>query len=170
MNESRIISDQLYNWSDNELFRFCCCLTPTTSSTGQATGPARTLHPSRLLDRTLQTLRQSWLQVCSGSWSWAQVLFVHQPARRSTADGLRANAVHSTGLRVPPQLPASASNAGADLQSQSRVIAPPGEVLTFNGHAAFGTRRTRFGYGRDSRRQLSAKLAKSQRSAFGTSS
>jgi hypothetical protein len=42
--------------------------------------------------------------------------------------------------------------------------------LTFNEHGAFGTRRTRFGYGRDSRRQLSAKLAKSQRLGSRTSS
>jgi hypothetical protein len=170
MDESRIISDQLYNWSDHEPSRFCCCVASTTPSTGQATGPARTVHSPWIVDRTLQTLRQSWLQVCPGSRSWAQVLFVDQSARRSTADGLLANAVHSTGLRVPPQLPASASTAGADLQSQSRVITAPGEVLTFNEHGVFSPRRTRFGYGRDSRRQLSAKLAKSQRSASRTPS
>jgi hypothetical protein len=169
MNESTIISDQLYNWSENEPSRFRCCAAPTTSSSGQATGPARTVHSPRILDLTLQTLWQSWLQVCPGSRSWAQVLFVDQPARRSAADGLRANGVHSTGLRVPPQLPASASTAGADLQPQSRVITAPGEVLTFNEHGAFGTRRTRFGYGRDSRRQLFAKLAKSQRPASRSS-
>jgi hypothetical protein len=47
MNESRIISDQLYNWSDNELFQFCCCLTPTlgwSQQTGsRASGPPKFL-------------------------------------------------------------------------------------------------------------------------------
>jgi hypothetical protein len=170
MKESRVISDQLYNWSDNEPSRFCGCVTQTTSSTGQTTGSTRTVHPPWVLDRTLQTLRQSWLQVCSGSRSWTQILFINQPARHSTADGLRANGAHSTGQRVPPQLPASASTAGADLQPKSRVTTAPGEVLTFNQHGAFGIRRTRFRYGRDSRRQLSAKLAKSQQPSSRTSS
>jgi hypothetical protein len=170
MDESRIISDQLYNWSDHEPPPFCGCVAPTTSSTGQATGPVRTVHSPRVLDRTLQTLRQSWLQVCSGTRSWTQILFINQPARHSTADGLRANGAHSAGQRVPPQLPASAATAGADLQPKSRVITAPGEVLTFNEHGAFGIRRTRFRYGRDSRRQLSAKLAKSQQPSSSTSS
>src|SRR5271166_6161487 len=62
-------------------------------------------------------------------------------------------------LRVPPQLSASASTAGADLQPQSRFITAPNEVLS--KHGAFSI-LAGSGYGRDARRQLSAKLVASQ--------
>ena len=161
MKESELISDQLYNWSDNEPFRSPCRTAPATPGSGQATAPARTLYSARFVDRTLQTLWQARLQVWPGPRSRSQVLFVGQPARHATRDGLRASAVRSTGLRVRPQLPASASAAGANLQRKSRVIAAPGEVLTFSEHGAFGS-PARFGYGREARRQFSPKLVASR--------
>ena len=132
MNKKKILSDQLYNWSDNEPFRFLSWRAdPATSGPGQAAATARTVYSAGFVDRTLQTLWQTGLQVRSGSRARAQVLSVGQPTRRTTPDGLRAGGVLSTGLRVPPQLSASASTAGADLQPQSRVITAPNEVLSF---------------------------------------
>jgi Family of unknown function (DUF6788) len=92
-----------------------------------------------------------------------KILFVGQPARRPPRDGLRPGGALSTSLRVPPQLPASASAPRTDLQPQSRVITASGEVLTLNEHGAFGTTPPRSRYGRDARRQLSAKLVASRR-------
>lgn len=161
MNKIRILSDQLYNWSEIEPFRFHCHTAPATPNSGQATASARALHSPRFVDRTLQTLWQTGLQVRPRSWAWPQVLFVGQPAWRSAPDGLRPGGVRSTGLQVPPQLSTSASTAGADLQRKSRVIAAPGEVLTFSEHGAFGT-PARFGYGREARRQFSPKLVASR--------
>src|SRR5580700_4502008 len=113
MNKNTIISDQLYNWSENEPFRFPCRADPATQGSGRAAPPARTVHSAGLVDRTLQTLWQTGLQVCPGSRSRAQVLSVGQSARRSTSNGLRAARVLSAGLRLSAQLPASASIAGA---------------------------------------------------------
>ena len=132
MNKNTIISDQLYNWSDNEPFRFPSCRTDSaTSGPGQAVAAPRTVYSAGFVDRTLQTLWQTRLQVRSGSRSRAQVLSIGQPTRRTTPDGLCSGGVLSTGLRVPPQLSASASTAGADLQPQSRVVTAPNEVLNF---------------------------------------
>lgn len=132
MNKNRILSDQLYNWSDDEPFRFASCRAdPATSGSGQAAARARTLYSAGFVDRTLQTLWQTGVQVCSGSRARAQILSFGQSARRSTPNGLRAGRVLSTGLRVPPKLSASASTAGADLQPQSRVITAPNKVLSF---------------------------------------
>src|ERR1700730_16130145 len=130
MNKNAIVSDQLYNWSDNEPFRFPCRTAPATPGPGQAAAPARTVYSAGFVDRTLQTLWQTRLQVRPGSRSWPQVLSVGQPARRSTPDGLRAGRVLWTGLRLSAQLPASAPTAGADLQPQSRVATAPDEVLS----------------------------------------
>jgi hypothetical protein len=170
MNKNAIISDQLYNWSENEpLLRFPWHTASATPSPDQAAAPARTIYSARFLDRTLQTLWQTRLQVCPGPRSRSQVLFVGQPARHATGDGLRASAVRSTGLRVPPQLPTSTSSAGANLQRKSRVIAASGEVLTFSENGAFGI-PARFGHGREARRQLSSKLAASRRGPRTSSS
>src|ERR1700752_1293979 len=149
MNERALISDQFYNWSDNEQFRFHSHAAPATPGFGQATRAARTLHSPRFVDRTLQTLWQARLQVRPGPRSWPQVLFVGQPARRPARDGLRPGGVLPTSCRIPPQLSASASAPRTDLQPQSRVITAPGEVLTLSEHGAFGTTPPRSGYGRD---------------------
>ena len=161
MSKETIISDQLYNWSENEPFRSSCHPAPATSGPGQAAAPARTLYSARFVDRTLQTLWQTGLQVRPRSWARPQVLFIGQSAWHSAADGLRPGGVRSTGLRVPPQLSTSASTTRADLQRKSRVIAAPGEVLTFSEHGAFST-PARFGYGRQARRQFSPKLVASR--------
>ena len=160
MNKNTIGSDQLYNWSDNEPFRFPSCRADSaTSGPGQATAPPRTVYSAGFVDRTLQTLWQTGLQVCPGSRARAQVLSLGQPTRCTAPDGLCSGGVLSTGLRVPPQLSASASTAGADLQPQSRAITAPNEVLS--KHGAFSI-LAGSGYGRDARRQLSAKLVTSQ--------
>ena len=161
MSKHAIISDQLYNWSDNEPFRSSCRTAPATSGSGQATASARALHSAGFIDRTLQTLWQTRLQVCSRSRPRPQVLFIGQPAWHSAADGLRPSGIRSTGLRVSPELSTSASTAGADLQRKSRVTAASGEILTLSEHGAFGT-PARFGHGREARRQFSPKLVASR--------
>ena len=163
MTENALISDQFYNWSDNEQFRFHSRTAPATPGFDQAAGAARTLHSPRFLDRTLQTLWQTRLQVRPRPGSWSQILFVDQPARCSPRDGLRPGGLLSTSFLIPPQLSASASAARTDLQPQSRVITAPGEVLTLSEHGALGTTPPRSRYGRDARRQLSAKLVASRR-------
>src|SRR5271170_4865703 len=160
MNKKTIISDQLYNWSDNESFRFSSWRADSAASgLSQAVATARTLYSAGFVDRTLQTLWQTGLQVCPGSRARAQVLSLGQPTRCTAPDGLCSGGVLSTGLRVPPQLSASTSTAGADLQPQSRAITAPNEVLS--KHGAFSI-LAGSGYGRDARRQLSAKLVASQ--------
>src|ERR1700736_6050259 len=132
MNKNTIISDQLYNWSDNEPFRLLPWrANPATPSPGQAAATARTVYSAGFVDRTLQTLWKTRLQVRSGSRARAKVLSVGQSARRSTPNGLRAARVLWAGLRLSPQLPASAPIVGTDLQPQSRVVTAPDEVLNF---------------------------------------
>src|SRR4030088_3700888 len=101
MNKNTIRSDQLYNWSDNEPFRFPCRTDSATSGPAQAVAPARAIYSAGFVDRTLQALRQTGLQVCPGSRAWPQVLSIGQPIRRTAPDGLCSAGVLSTGLRVP---------------------------------------------------------------------
>jgi hypothetical protein len=130
MNKNAIISDQLYNWSENEPFRFPCRADSATPGPGQAAARARTVYSAGFVDRTLQTLWQTRLQVCAGSRTRPQVLSISQPTRRPAPDGLCSGGVLSTGLRVPSQFPPSAPTAGADLQPQSRVVTASDEVLS----------------------------------------
>ena len=170
MNNNAIVSDQLYNWSDNEQLRSHSCTAPATPGFDQATRAARTLYSAGFLDRTLQTLWQTGLQVRPRPRSRPQILFVGQPARCPPRDGLRPGRVLSTSFQVPAQLSASASTARADLQPQSRVVAASGEVLTLSEHGALSTIPPRSGYGRDARCQLSAKLVTSRHGSRTSSS
>ena len=124
----------------------------------------RRLEPFILRGSLIERFKRWWqtrLQVCSGPRARPQVLFIGQPAWHSAADGLRPGGIRSTGLRVPPELPTSASTAGADLQRKSRVTAASGEILTLSEHGASGT-PARFGHGREARRQFSPKLVASR--------
>src|SRR5688572_3917633 len=160
MPSSTIHSDQLYNWSANE--RFPCRIAPSASNPGHATGPAPTSDSSRLVDRALQALRPSWLQVSNGAGTRAQVLLICQPGGQPTRDGLRPRRIFPTGLRLPAELPESTADAGADLQYQPRVVTAPNQVLTRNAHGAFLLLPARSRFGWEPRRQFFAELVASQ--------
>lgn len=128
MQNSKINSDQLYNWSDYE--RHHCRIAPSASILGQTSSATPTSHPSRLPHRTLQTVRPSRLQMSAGPRTWAQVLPVGQPSRQPTRDGLPPRAIFQTGLRLLAELSESPSGTRADLQHQPRVVTTSSEVLT----------------------------------------
>jgi hypothetical protein len=159
MQSNTIHSDQLYNWSANE--RLYCRFASSAPSLGQKTGPAPTSGPSWLSHRALQALRQSRLQMSARSGTRTQVLFIGQPSRQPTRDGLRPRTIPPPSLRLLAELPESPPGAGADLQHQPPVVTTSSEVLTSNAHGAFILIPARHRFGWDPRRQFFAELAAS---------
>jgi hypothetical protein len=159
MRNSAIHSDQLYNWSANE--RLQCRLASSASGPLQKVGPVGPLHLAWLSDRTLQTLRQSRLQMSTRAGTRTQVLPIDQPGGQPTRDGLRPGGVFQAGLRLSAELPESASTVGEDLQCQPRVVTATSQVLTSNAHGAFDLIPARSRFGWDPRRQFFAGLAAS---------
>src|ERR1700688_2048158 len=88
MDIDNLISDQLNTWSDHARH--------TVVDFAQASCPVAAANAGSgytaawLADRTLQALRQAWLQVCRRSRPWPQVLPVGELSRPPAADGLRA--------------------------------------------------------------------------------
>jgi hypothetical protein len=128
MSFSRIMSDQLFTWSDiyaNEItFRLAQAPPGVITPTAAAGSP-----PSRLTDRALQALWQARLQVCSGSRSRSQVLPVCKLPAFTTTNGLRTSGGSRSGRRASQQLPADARDLGRNLRDQPRTAAPPRGAL-----------------------------------------
>lgn len=120
MKKHGLLSDQLYKWSvrNGRSNFFNPQATPTaTASQAAAAG----LHPPRLPDRALQALRQSELQVCSGSRPWAQVLSVGELSGPLATNGLCAAGQVRAGQRVGGQLHPGSRDPGGDLRDQPRT-------------------------------------------------
>src|SRR5512147_1212740 len=85
---SRILSDQYDNWSDS-FAEAIASISPEPAQKPPAPTTALLCAAARLTHRTLQTLRETRLQMCSGTRPRPQVLPLHQPARSNTGNGLR---------------------------------------------------------------------------------
>ena len=124
-------SDQLHTWSDNaeqiDIF-----VTPPSQDITAPTAASRA-SIARLTHRTLQALRQTWLQMCKRSGSWTQALSLHQSHRRASSDGLRSSSVQRTGSPIPGQLPTHPCDPRRVGCHQSRTVASPRDLLSYEG-------------------------------------
>ena len=132
MSVYQSLSDQLYTWSAWHAGKTLSnAATPTHPPPAPiATGPG---HPARLADRALQTLRQTGLQMRHHARPRSQILSVHQPYRRTSADGLCSPGLRGTGSSVSGQLSAHAGDSRGDLRHQPRAAAPPRAALRRGG-------------------------------------
>jgi hypothetical protein len=121
-------SDQLYDWSDNY---WSSTFLITATKTKSPFAPASFLggDSSRLAHRTLQAMREAWLQVRSGSRARSQALPVDQPAGRAASDGVCPPIQSGTGGSVSGELPECSAGARSDLRHQRRAFAPERGVL-----------------------------------------
>ena len=132
----RLLSDQLYTWSDGSAQTIDRRLAQTPSSAAASTAAAR-CHPAWLSHRALQTLWQAGMQVCRGRGHGPKYyLSVSYPGLRPQMD--TSTAVLRPGHRVAGQLPASSRAFRADLRDQPRTPAPPRVALKdLCGHSTF---------------------------------
>lgn len=132
MNLHGVISDQSYMWSvaNDRTYRLRSQTTPQAIA-AQAAATGR--RPSGLLDRTLQALWQSKLQVCRWARTWAQVLPVGELLGQVAADGLRSPGRARAGQQVPGQLRPGSRHLGGDLRDQSRATASARTALRCRG-------------------------------------
>jgi hypothetical protein len=116
----RLLSDQLYNWSDiygetvvSRIAKTAECPDPGPAAPGTP--------PARIVDRTLQTLRKAGLSVCQRTRARPQVLPVGQPDGQPAGDGLRTGGSPRTGRRRAGEPPARPADTQRDLRYQSRT-------------------------------------------------
>lgn len=126
-------SDQCYDWSDIRHIESLNSGTAaeTQASGGPAASPGDVLV--RFLDRALQALWQSGLQMRFGAGAWPEVLSVGQPVGLAPPDGLRALRVSATGPAVRDELSASSRDPQGNLRYQSRTVATTATTVDRSG-------------------------------------
>jgi hypothetical protein len=126
--KSNLLSDQYDNWSDI----FAGTITPLSpESTQKPPAPAAALicHPPRLAHRALQTLRQTRMQMCSGTRTRSQILPLRQPAGSNPGNGLRSAGSSRHGCSIPRELSLSPRDSRSGLQYQSRTAPSQGASI-----------------------------------------
>jgi hypothetical protein len=129
-----LVSDQLDTWSDHakhtvvDFAQASCPVAAANAGSGYAA--------AWLAHRTLQALRQAWLQVCRRSRPWPQVLPVGELSRAPAADGLRATGRSRRHSRTLGELPPGPRDHRGDLRDQSRTVTPPRGALRDVGEPA----------------------------------
>lgn len=128
MMKGGVISDQLFNWSDNNEGTFDCISEEATKGACEATAIA-TRHSAGISHRAVQTVWQARLQVCAGSWPWSQALLVGERCRQHAEDGLCSCRLQGSSGRASQQLLSSPGDPGRDLRDQLRAVASPSKAI-----------------------------------------
>ncbi len=122
------ISDQLYNWSD-KYEEFSRKAAPESRGSHPSTSSDEARVFTRISDRALQKVRQSWLPMRGRPWPWSQILLVGEPPRPPSRDDLRSAVVRESGRSLPGKFSRSPCVAGRNLRNQSRVTETAGRLL-----------------------------------------
>jgi hypothetical protein len=128
IKKSNLLSDQYGYWSAF----FAETIAPSAPESAQdppAPTAALGCHPSRLTYRALQTLRQTWMQMCAGTRTRPQVLPLRQPAGINAGDGLCSAGGPRLGRSIPRELSFSPRDSRSDLQYQSRTAPSQGASI-----------------------------------------
>jgi hypothetical protein len=165
-----LLPDQLNSWSDNyaphNAQTALLCLAKAQTATLTSTAPARSLAP-RLPHRTLQTLRQSRMQMRSRSWTWPKVLPLRKSSGTTSENGLRAAGFSAAGYGIARSLPSASPDRRGNLRNQWRTPAPArGLVRNDNARTeSTSPRPPRYEIGGYPSRQYAHRLAKAGTSA-----
>ena len=128
MKKDRLISDQLYTWSDIYEESIRHIITQKTKSSGPPT-TAHGGHPSRVSDRTLQEMWKTWLPLCQRARTWAQILSFDKPNREKPSDGLYPPGLLRTSRSLPGELSINQRNPNRNLCDQLRTSQPQRETV-----------------------------------------
>lgn len=131
-----IVSDQLNNWSDNEETKRCL-FAKKTPTTRPPTHPIRN-RSSWLTHRTLQTLRETRMPLCTGPRPRSKALPIDQSIGSSTTDALCSSELSRTGGELPGSLSEDSTNPERDCEHQPRAFEASRAVLE-QSHAGSGS-------------------------------
>ena len=132
MRRGELLSDQSNKWSDINERAFDHTAQTQTQAIAAQTAPAGS-GAARLLNRALQTLWQTQLQMCQWSGAWSEVLFVGQSNRCTSDDGLRSPIDAGSSNAVPCQLPHHPRHPRSTVRNQPGVDASTRAVLGAGG-------------------------------------
>jgi len=146
MKKDRLLSDQLYKWSDSHEESICHITAQKKKSSGPPTTTGRG-HPSRISDRTLQEMWKARLPVRQGTRTRAQILSFDKPSREKSSDGLCPAGLLRASRSLPGKLSINQGNPERNLRYQLRTSQPQREAVG-NTHVFWHCYRHRHRRGR----------------------
>ena len=117
------LSDQLYNWSDIHEESIYSTTTKKEKHACKKAFLDNASHFKRIHNRTLQAMWETRMQMCRWPWTWPKVLFISQPIRQKTGNGLCASRLQGTSNAIFKKLQTSSRHSGTNMQHQSRNTA-----------------------------------------------
>jgi hypothetical protein len=123
-----VLSDQYYKWSDRHAKHIQHISEKETSRSITKSSRSAEDH-SRIVDRALQAVRKTRMQMRNRRRSWTEALSLDAPAWGRTIDGICPAVLRRANQRISRKLSSGARNIGRDLPNQSRTFAAARETL-----------------------------------------
>ena len=124
----KIISDQFNKWSDNRERKVNRISSSKTKDTLGKTAESA-IYSAWIFNRALQALWEAWLQMCSWTGPWSQVLFIREQAWATPPDGLCSSRFPEKSARLLGKLSKDKDYSRRALRDQSRTFETQGEIL-----------------------------------------
>jgi hypothetical protein len=128
MKSNSVKSDQLIKWSEYYESKIYSYFTSKKKDSFAQT-PTSGSYCAWFLDRTLQTLWQTWVQMCQWQRPWTQILSVGEQAWYQATNGLCSSRFKAKGRRIFGKLSKNKNYFRRTLRNQSRAFTSKGEVL-----------------------------------------
>jgi len=122
------MSDQLYKWSDKHERKNDYSSATQKNNTHKELAAFRGDF-ARIFNRTIQALRQAWMQVRRITRTWAKILFVGQQAQAEAGNGLYPLNLSSPSKRIFREFSQDKNNPRRDLRNQPRTIETKGKTV-----------------------------------------
>ena len=121
MIKEGLISDQLFNWSDNARINIYRPLS-TTFFIVKEICKIKTQYVKRISNREIQALWESRLSLYERTWAWSQVLSICKLSKSQAPNDLRSFGKQEESGRKLEQLSKSQRDLRRDQQDQSGII------------------------------------------------
>lgn len=121
MNCYLLISDQLINWSEYER----CVVSLSTEKEekfSKETTLIRSYGYQRIINRKIQALRETNLQMCSRSRPWSQILPIQKYSWKSSKDGIYSSERQGKNSSLCSEFHGHPKTVRRNLRNQSRAL------------------------------------------------
>lgn len=125
-------TDQYLYWSATNGTLHNILFATKTKNASETASKRRHVCFAWFSNRTLQTLRQSTLSLCSRPWAWSQILSFRQRTGQPPVDDIRSASLQRQCRTSPGKLSKLTSSAHSTRRNQSRAATAARKALALN--------------------------------------
>ena len=146
MDKYNILSDQLTTWSDYHGKLFNKRTEKKKKRAFEKVAESGT-YRERFINRAVQTMWKTRMQMCQRKGAWPQILSVYQSDWEKTQNGLHTTGYERKGCKISTKLSIIKRDFGRNLQNQSRTYSAQSTVLEGkDGYSTIFRRKMVFRY------------------------